>query len=82
MYIYIFTYMCHYIVTTCSRHLYEIPVIIPGTGLSPEETINEALDLVKSGGTVVAFGVPDDLAPRWKWDMGWVKNMAKPYEFV
>lgn len=25
-----------------------------------QETINEALDLVKSGGTVVAFGVPDD----------------------
>lgn len=28
-----------------------------------KDTINEALDLVRSSGTVVAFGVPDDNVP-------------------
>eukprot|EP00435_Cladocopium_sp_Y103_P067313 s104_g29.t2 len=41
-----------------------------------QETINEALDLVKSGGTVVAFGVPDDLVYHFHFEKFFRKNVV------
>ncbi|CAK9093944.1 Uncharacterized zinc-type alcohol dehydrogenase-like protein YdjJ [Durusdinium trenchii] len=40
------------------------------------ETINEALDLVRSGGTVVAFGVPDDPVYNFHYGKFFRKNVT------